>query len=159
MIFPQNDENKSKQKISVKNIEKNSTEDYKDWQKIKLKNLSFDAPADLKQKNVNCYDSECYIFKSEEIYLSVDISPAVGYPTTQKRYSSFSEKIVEINGGYGKIWNFEENEENDPNYKFKSGVVIQFKKYKGYKVGISIFSKRQEIKEIAEKVFMSIKLK
>lgn len=131
----------------------------KNWQKIKLKSLSLKIPVELKQKNVNCFDSECYAFESEEIYLSIDVSSAVGYPTSQKRYASFLEKTVEIDGSFGKIWHFEENKETDPNYKFKSGVVIFSEKDKGSKVGISIFSKDLAIEELAEKIFKSIKLK
>lgn len=156
-IFAQN--NKIETKVPVEVVKKRNKKNYEDWKKVELSNLSFYMPNELTQEATNCFDSACYTFKSENLFLSIDISSAVGYPSTQKRYASFTEKFVWIDGAYGSIWYFEENKENDPIYKYKSGVVFRFPKNKDYKIGMSVFSKKEDINEIGEKIFKSAKFK
>jgi len=157
LSIAQENEIKSEQRVSIETIKEIRSKEYKDWQKINLSNLSFYAPKELIPKKPNCYDSNCYTFESKDLFLSIDISSAVGYPISAKKLPGFSEKIIKVDKAFGAIWYFKENEETDPIYKYKSGVLFRFADNSDYKIGISIFSKNEDIKEIAEKMFKSVK--
>jgi hypothetical protein len=141
--------------------EKNSIEkakirksDYKDWQKVELSNLSFYIPKELKKQETKCIDGGCYLFKSEELKLSIDVNSAAGFPTYEKKNPTYSEKFFQIDDAKAWIWSVE----ND-RYKYESGVLFEFEKIKNYRIGMYLFSESQNIKDLAKKIFKSVKFK
>lgn len=141
------------QKTSIEKV-KIRKSDYKDWRKVELNNLSFYIPKELKKQEAKCIDGGCYLFKSEELKLSIDVNSAAGFPTYEKKKPAYSEKFFQIDNAKACIWSVE----ND-RYKYESGVLFEFEKTRNYRIGMYLFSNSQDVKNLAEKIFKSVKFK
>jgi len=153
-VFAQKPQQKTKSSEEIEVAKPINPDEYKDWQKIETKCFSIYAPKELKQKKVKCIDSAfCDDFVSENLVLGVDINVDAGYATFEKEYPSYSEKYIWIDGAFAWIWSYEDKGE----YKYNSGVIYRFREDSNYRIGVYLYSKDTNIKEMAEKIFRSIK--
>ncbi len=146
---------KEGEEIKIEKVKKRRSKDYKDWQKIELNSFSFYAPKELKGGAEKCIEGGCYDFESNDLSLSIDINPDAGHATFEKEYQSYCEIFTRIDKANAWIWYFEQ----DKKYKYNAGVNFTFKNGGDYKIGMYLFSKSENIREISEKIFRSVKFK
>jgi hypothetical protein len=141
------------QSIVVEELKPFDVKDYEGWQKVELNALTFYIPSILKRKEVKCYDGGCYHFESDDLLFRIDLDPAAGRPTFERTYPSYSDKITQIDGKYAWIWFFQD----EGDYKYLSGVNFWDERSRKYGAGIYLSSKTTDTKQMAEKIFRSIK--
>lgn len=131
---------------------------YEGWQKIELNSFTFYTPIELKGGKKKCIEGGCYEYSNEDksLLLGIDINPDANRPTFERlKYPTYSEKFIPIDRACAWLWYFEDDE----GYKYNSGVLFNFGENIDYRVGIYLFSKNENVKEMSEKIFKSVKFK
>ncbi|MGI9055549.1 MAG: hypothetical protein ACR2F2_07075 [Pyrinomonadaceae bacterium] len=145
------------EKIQVEAEQTFDVNDYKDWQKINLSKISFYLPSDFKENKERkpYHPRQAFLYENEDFTLGIDLSNSAYYPgDSDKELPSYCERYVWIDEAFGYIWHFKPNK----NFAiYNSGVYFQFERSTNYAVGFNLLSKTKQTKDIAEKIFKSVK--
>ncbi len=127
--------------------------------KIDLPKISFYAPVELKESKggKSLRPGTVFQYVSEDFRLGLELSNSAYRPNIfDKELPSYCERYTWIDDAFTYIW----HAKPDKDYKkYESGVYFQFSESKNYAVGLYLLSKTKETKEIAEKIFKSVKFK
>jgi len=124
-----------------------------DLTQIELRFGTISIPSNLKKKDKKCYEGGCWEFADDEMTLTVDWNDAAWRPTFEKQNADYTEDYVLVDGVRTKMWSWP----NGGNYRFISGATFAIER--GHKVGLGIYlsSKSQDTRELAKKIFSSVK--
>jgi hypothetical protein len=130
----------------------------KNWKQISLPEFSFSVPKAIKDLKSTGIHSQIWQSENENIFLSIElgdyVSPRLG---AFKGKPTFQEKFIEVDGenAYLIFYQLE-----DPNEEYKYASEIYFSSQnKRRKLSLKIYSKAEDDRKIAEKIFFSIKFK
>lgn len=128
------------------------------WKKINLPEFSFSVPKDIKDLQSTGIHSQIWQSESEDIFLSIELSDYV-FPSVGglKEKPTFREKFIEIDGKNAYLI-FYKLEDPDEEYKYASEIYFTFKNKKR-KLSLKVYSKSEDDRKIAEKIFLSVKFK
>jgi hypothetical protein len=151
-VFSQtNREPLNENKIINPQCETEKNEAKSEWQEVKLDGFSFSLPKSFKNIEVKCYDSRCYRFEEGNTGLTIDRDHAAFRPNLERSYPDYRENIFDIDEG--KVWSWFYKRDS----KYKAGVLFYLNNPKDARLGIYLTSDDEQIFEIAEKIFNSVK--
>src|SRR5687767_12578326 len=74
---------------------------------VRLKLISLCVPEEFQLMEIECIDSDCYKFESDDFLLSIDDDSSAEYPTVQKRFRSYKENHFETKWGGAWTWSYD----------------------------------------------------
>ena len=125
------------------------------WRMEILGTMEVCLPSYLQRVQIKCFDGGCYRFAGRDIVLDIELHNALGRPSWEKADPSYVEKFIEINGREAWIWHFDVQ---GLDYNHNSGAKFKITGKQDYDAGILMFSKGTKIREIAETIFLSVKI-
>lgn len=94
-----------------------------DWQKISVCKISFSAPKDLKNENLQGIDSCIASFKSDQMQITLDYGWYGGAAKKDATKADFKEEAIEIDGRKAKLATFK-NLESKTKLKFFANLYV-----------------------------------
>lgn len=129
-----------------KNLEK--------WKNVRLKLISLCVPEEFQLMKVECIDSDCYRFESDDFVLGIDDDNSAQYPSVQKKFPSYKENHFETEWGTAWTWSYE----NNGDIKFISGARFTFNDNRNMIVTLALVSKSKAVEQLGEAVFRSVNI-
>lgn len=124
---------------------------YKDWEKFHLIEFSMYIPQELKPS----FEIGDRIYQNENFRLTIKLNRYQPNLSQRDRYKNSKKRVVFIGDIFTWIWSYDLDGED---FAYNQEILFYFKEDKYQSVSIYLSSKdRQKGKELAEKIFYSIK--
>jgi hypothetical protein len=128
---------------------------YNDFQEVFFDEFSIFVPKSYKIEKKWSIDGGGQGYKDNENDFNVSLSPFAPVPaTTEKELPSYKERKIFINQIYAWMWSYQKK---NGDYKYVTGINFKLRKRKGIRATISLHSKDPQNRELAEKIFLSIR--
>jgi hypothetical protein len=126
---------------------------YIGWQKIDVDAFSFYLPKEFKGGKRKAIDTTTWKFDNENAELAVFIGAFAPRPDNETNLASFRSDLLIIDSF--SAWSFSYEDKND--FKYVNGIGFWSNRIKGFVITIYLSSKDEKAKDLAEKIFTSIK--
>lgn len=138
--------------VSKSPIQKDSVE----WKEIKLDKISFCLPNDFKLKEIQGIDLSHKEYQDKDVVIKVFVGKQSPVPSIEQSYLTYKDQQKYVNGIYAWLWFYEEKNE----YRYiRGGRFFLENKLDGAVFTIYVKTKEDNMKELAESIISSIKLK
>lgn len=128
------------------------------WQKANLGDFFFECPKTLKLGGDRGVDSTVWVFTDERRKLYIETGRYVDVNNEFRGEKYFQEKTLDINGVPGTASYFEFDQKIEDQYQFGSSLLLLKKERIRTNLLMTLFSEDRADKEIAEKIFHSIRI-
>jgi hypothetical protein len=140
--------------VGAQSPRKNGRDVYAGWQKVEFSPFSFYVPKELKRSKLMAYDLGYYRYESDNLVLDIATGKNAFPPSRERGFANYSHRSEVVNGAAAWIWHYDLEDG-----RFTHGAGARFVAGGPEKdaLTITLLSKVGDLKEVAEKVFMSVR--
>lgn len=114
---------------------------------------SFCIPASLEQQTVKCIEGGCWEFSNKEMRFMVDWNVDAGRGTTERELLDYTEDLILVDNVRTRIWSYP----HGGSYRFTSGANFAIEKDHRVGIGMYLYSKSIDTRQLAKNVFESVR--